>query len=168
MPKNHSQIKAKQIKGKKIREQYLDGLLWGLPFGAIVILLLSLYDIQNFVEKIKDVFILILCFLPVLIFVLLNKICIGKIICILTDDKIYYFNAFTKIKKQNNRTNGYVYYSEIDDIIYVPSNLGIHGSPSQVEIYGQDFKITIVNANKSLIKKINIRMKENCHEPNTI
>lgn len=171
MPKNDSQIKAKQIKGKKIREQYLDGLLWGLPFGAIVILLLSLYDIQNFVEKIKDVFILILCFLPVLIFVLLNKICIGKIICILTDDKIYYFNAFTKIKKQNNRTNGYVYYSEIDDIIYVPSNLGIHGSPSQVEIYGQDFKITIVNANKSLIKKINIRMKEieeNCHEPNTI
>lgn len=168
MPKNHSQIKAKHIKGKKIREQYLDGLLWGLPFGAIVILLLSLYDIQNFVEKIKDVFILILCFLPVLIFVLLNKICIGKIICILTDDKIYYFNAFTKIKKQNNRTNGYVYYSEIDDIIYVPSNLGIHGSPSQVEIYGQDFKITIVNANKSLIKKINIRMKENCHEPNTI
>ena len=67
--------------------------------------------------------------------------------------------------------NGYVYYSEIDDIIYVPSNLGIHGSPSQVEIYGQDFKITIVNANKSLIKKINIRMKEieeDCHEPNTI
>ena len=78
MPKNHSQIKAKQIKGKKIREQYLDGLLWGLPFGAIVILLLSLYDIQNFVEKIKDVFILILCFLPVLIFVLLNKICMEK------------------------------------------------------------------------------------------
>lgn len=171
MPKNDPKIKAKQVKGKKIREQYIDGLLWGLPFGVTLILLISLFDIENFIERVKDVFILVLCFLPVIIFVILNKICIGKIMCTLTDDRIYYFNAFTKIKKQNNRTNGYVYYSEIDDIIYVPSNLGIHGSPSQVEIYGQDFKITIVNANKSLIKKINIRMKEieeDCHEPNTI
>ena len=112
MPKNHSQIKAKQIKGKKIREQYLDGLLWGLPFGVTLILLISLFDIENFIERVKDVFILVLCFLPVIIFVILNKICIGKIICTLTDDRIYYFNAFTKIKKQNNRTNGYVYYSK--------------------------------------------------------
>lgn len=160
MPKNDPKIKAKQIKGMKIREQYLDGLLWGLPFGIVLILLLSLFDIESFIERVKDVFILVLCFLPVLIFVILNKICIGKIICTLTDDKIYYFNAFTKIKKRNDRTNGYVYYSEIRDMVYVPSNLGIHGSPSQVEIYGQDFKITIVNANKSLIKRINAKIRE--------
>lgn len=160
MPKNDPKIKAKQVKGKRIREQYLDGLLWGLPFGIVLILLLSLFDIENFIERVKDVFILVLCFLPVIIFVILNKICIGKIICTLTDDKIYYFNAFTKIKKRNDRTNGYIYYSEIKDMVYVPSNLGIHGSPSQVEIYGQDFKITIVNTNKSLIKKINAKIRE--------
>lgn len=160
MPKNNPKIKAKQIKGKKIREQYLDGLLWGLPFGIVLILLLSLFDIENFIERVKDVFILVLCFLPVLIFVILNKICIGKIICTLTDDKIYYFNAFTKIKKRNDQTNGYIYYSEIRDMVYVPSSIGIHGSPSQIEIYGQDFKITIVNANKSLIKRINAKIKE--------
>ena len=160
MPKNDPKIKAKQVKGKRIREQYLDGLLWGLPFGIVLILLLSLFDIENFIERVKDVFILVLCFLPVIIFVILNKICIGKIICTLTDHKIYYFNAFTKIKKRNDRTNGYIYYSEIKDMVYVPSNLGIHGSPSQVEIYGQDFKITIVNANKSLIKKINAKIRE--------
>ena len=160
MPKNDPKIKAKQVKGKRIREQYLDGLLWGLPFGIVLILLLSLFDIENFTERVKDVFILVLCFLPVIIFVILNKICIGKIICTLTDDKIYYFNAFTKIKKRNDRTNGYIYYSEIKDMVYVPSNLGIHGSPSQVEIYGQDFKITIVNTNKSLIKKINAKIRE--------
>ena len=160
MPKNDPKINAKQVKGKRIREQYLDGLLWGLPFGIVLILLLSLFDIENFIERVKDVFILVLCFLPVIIFVILNKICIGKIICTLTDDKIYYFNAFTKIKKRNDRTNGYIYYSEIKDMVYVPSNLGIHGSPSQVEIYGQDFKITIVNANKSLIKKINAKIRE--------
>lgn len=160
MPKNDPKIKAKQVKGKRIREQYLDGLLWGLPFGIVLILLLSLFDIENFIERVKDVFILVLCFLPVIIFVILNKICIGKIICTLTDDKIYYFNAFTKLKKRNDRTNGYIYYSEIKDMVYVPSNLGIHGSPSQVEIYGQDFKIIIVNANKSLIKKINAKIRE--------
>lgn len=160
MPKNDPKIKAKQVKGKRIREQYLDGLLWGLPFGIVLILLLSLFDIENFIERVKDVFILVLCFLPVIIFVILNKICIGKIICTLTDDKIYYFNAFTKIKKRNDRTNGYIYYSEIKDMVYVPSNLGIHGSPSQAEIYGQDFKITIVNTNKSLIKKINAKIRE--------
>lgn len=48
MPRNNKNLVAKDIDGKKIREQYFDGLLIGVFIFAICYIIWCLFDIKNF------------------------------------------------------------------------------------------------------------------------
>ncbi len=155
MPKNNSKLSLKDIVGKKIREQYFDGIVIGILIVVIFFTIYYLFDIENFAKNIVNIFILLVACIPFIILSILNRVCIGKVVCVLSEDKLYYFNAFTRIKSKNEKTNGFVKYSEIKNIEYVSSSPGIMAKTSQVIISGDDFKITICNANRSLVKRIN-------------
>ena len=155
MPKNNSKLSLKDIVGKKIREQYFDGIVIGILIVVIFFTIYYLFDIENFAKNIVNIFILLVACIPFIILSILNRVCIGKVVCVLSEDKLYYFNAFTRIKSKNEKTNGFVKYSEIKNIEYVSSSPGIMAKTSQVIISGDDFNITICNANRSLVKRIN-------------
>ena len=155
MPKNNSNLNPKDIVGKKIREQYFDGIVIGILIVVIFFAIYYLFDIENFAKNIVNIFILLVACIPFIILSILNRVCIGKVVCVLSEDKLYYFNAFTRIKSKNEKTNGFVKYSEIKNIEYVSSSPGIMTKTSQVIISGDDFNITICNANRSLVKRIN-------------
>lgn len=159
MPKNNSKLNPKDIDGKKIREQYFDGIVIGIFVGAIFFTIYYLFDIENFVKNIVNIFILLTACIPFIILSILNRVCIGKVVCVLAEDRLYYFNAFTRIKLKNEKTNGYVNYSEIKNIEYVSSSSGVMAKTSQVIISGEDFNITICNANRSLVRRIEKLLK---------
>ena len=48
MPRNNKNLVAKDIDGKKIREQYFDGLIIGLCIFAICYIIFCLFNIENF------------------------------------------------------------------------------------------------------------------------
>ena len=64
MPKNNSKLNPKDIVGKKIREQYFDGIVIGIFVGAIFFTIYYLFDIENFVKNIVNIFILLTACIP--------------------------------------------------------------------------------------------------------
>ena len=155
MPRNNKNLVAKDIEGKKIREQYFDGFL----IGIIIALLIScLFDIKSFLNNLSLFGIIIICFSPFILFAILNKFAFGKILCVLTEDKLYYFGAETRINSRHNKTNGYLEYNEIENVKYISKPLfGGRFSHRRVIISGENFEITIWYANRSLVKEINKR-----------
>ena len=157
MPRNNKNLVAKDIDGKKIREQYFDGLLIGVFIFAICYIIWCLFDIKNFQNNFMNMVIVVTCFSPFILLAILNRFVFGKILCVLAEDKLYYFNAETRINSRHNRTNGCMEYNEIKNVEYIPSSAGITGRTSQVVISGENFEIKIFNTNRSLVKEINKR-----------
>ena len=157
MPRNNKNLVAKDIDGKKIREQYFDGLLIGLCIFAICYTIFCLSDIENFKNNFLIIVIVVACFSPFILLAILNRFAFGKILCVLAENKLYYFNAEIRKNSRHNKTNGYIEYVEIKNVEYIPSSAGITGSTSQVVISGENFEIKIFNANRSLVKEINKR-----------
>ena len=157
MPRNNKNLVVKNIDGKKIREQYFDGLLIGVSIFAICYTIFSFFNIENFKSNFINIVIVVACFCPFILLAIFNRFVFGKILCILTDNKLYYFNAETKINSRYNKTNGYMQYNEINNVEYIPSSAGITGRTSQVVISGENFEIKIFNANRSLVKEIKKR-----------
>ena len=48
MPRNNKNLIAKDIDGKKIREQYFDGWIIGALIGILFYTMVYLFDIENF------------------------------------------------------------------------------------------------------------------------
>ncbi|MBQ9107057.1 MAG: hypothetical protein IJY56_04110 [Clostridia bacterium] len=158
MPRNNKNLVAKDIDGKKIREQYFDAILVGLFIVVAGYTIYSLFDIKNFLDNLLNSGILITCFSPFILLAILNKFVFGKILCVLSEDKLYYFSAETRINSRHNKTNGYLEYNEIKNVEYIPSRLGVGAKRlSRVIISGENFEITVWNANRSLVKEINKR-----------
>ncbi len=157
MQNNNQSLTAKDIDGKKIREQYFDGLLMGMFIVVVCCTIWSLFDIVNFIDTFENTVIIIICFSPFILLAILNRFVFGKILCVLSEDKLYYFNAETRMNSQYERTNGYVEYSKIEEVKYIPSTVGVMGRTSKVIILGEDFEISVFNANRSLVKEINKR-----------
>lgn len=155
MPRNNQNLIAKDIDGKKIREQYFDGIVMGL---VIAILICCLFDIKSFLNNLLDFGIIIICFSPFILLAILNKCVFGKILCVLTEDKIYYFGAEIRMNSRHNKTNGYLEYNEIENVKYISKPLfGGRFSRRRVIISGENFEITVWDANRSLVKEINKR-----------
>ncbi len=157
MPRNNKNLAAKDIDGKKIREQYFDGLILGVFIFAICYTIWCLFDIKNLQNNFINIVISVICFSPFVLLAVLNRFLFGKILCVLAEDKLYYFTAETRINSRHNKTNGHIEYDEIKNVEYIPSSAGITGRTSQVVILGENFEIKIFNANRSLVKEINKR-----------
>lgn len=158
MPRNNKNLVAKDIDGKKIREQYFDGLLIGIFIGTICYTIWCLFDIENFYNNFINIAIVITCFSPFILLAILNRFVFGKILCVLAEDKLYYFSAETRINSRQNKTSGYLEYNLIESVKYIPSSLGVGAKRnSRVIISGENFEITVWNANCILVKEINKR-----------
>ena len=158
MPRNNKNLVAKDIDGKKIREQYFDGLIIGLCIFAICYIIFCLFDIENFKNNFLNMVIVITCFSPFILLAIFNRFVFGKILCVLNEEKIYYFSAETRINSRHNKTSGYIEYDEIETVEYIPPRLGVGAKRlSRVIISGENFEITVWNANRSLVKEINKR-----------
>lgn len=105
MPRNNKNLVAKDIDGKKIREQYFDGILVGLVIVVFGYTIWSLFDIENFLDNLLNCGILITCFSPFVLLSILNRFAFGKILCVLAEDKLYYFSAETRINSRHNKTS---------------------------------------------------------------
>ena len=64
MPRNNKNLVAKDIDGKKIREQYFDGLLIGVFIFAICYIIWCLFNIKNFQNNFMNMVIVVTCFSP--------------------------------------------------------------------------------------------------------
>ena len=158
MPRNNKNLVAKDIDGKKIREQYFDSLNIGLCIFAICYTIFCLFDIENFKNNFLNILIVFTCFSPFILLAILNRLVFGKILCVLTEEKLYYFSAETRINSRHNKTNGYLEYNEIKNVEYIPSRLGVGAKQlSRVIISGENFEITVWNVNRNLVKEINKR-----------
>ncbi len=156
MPKNNKNLVARDIDGKKIREQYFDGIIIGLFIAILGYTIWSLFDIKNFLDNLLNIGILITGFSPFIVLAILNRFIFGKILCVLAKDKLYYFGAETRINSRHNKTTGYIEYDEIKTVEYIPSRLGAGAKRlSRVIISGENFEITVWNANRNLVKEIN-------------
>lgn len=155
MPKNNKNFVAKEIEGKKIREQYFDGIVIGALIGIFIATTSLFIDLNNFVT----ICILIIVFSPFMLLAVLNRFLFGKILCVFTEDKLYYFDAEISKNSRHNKTNGYVEYNEIKKVEYIPSPFfGGRDRPARrLIISGEKFEITIYYANRSLVKEINKR-----------
>ena len=65
MPRNNNNLVAKDIDGKKIREQYFDGLIIGLCIFAICYIIFCLFDIENFKNNFLNIVIVITCLMKI-------------------------------------------------------------------------------------------------------
>ena len=158
MPRNNKNLVAKDIDGKKIREQYFDGIIIGVLIFAVCYTIWCFLDIKNFQNNFINIIIVVTCFSPFILLAILNKFVFGKILCVLSEDKLYYFSAETRINSRHNKTNGYIEYDEINNIEYIPPRLGVGAKRfSRVIISGENFEITVWNANRSLVREINKR-----------
>jgi len=158
MPKNNKNLIAKDIGGKKIREQYFDGWVIGALIGILFYTMVYLFDIENFHNNFINIVIAFTCFSPFMLLAVLNRFLFGKILCVLAKDKLYYFGAETRINSRHNKTNGYIEYDEIGTVEYIPPRLGAGSKQlSRVIISGENFEITVWNANRSLVREINKR-----------
>lgn len=59
MPRNNKNLIAKNMDGKKIREQHFDGLLIGMFIGVICYTIWSLFDNENFRDNIINIVIVL-------------------------------------------------------------------------------------------------------------
>ncbi len=92
--------------------------------------------------------------IPFAILGLLQKYIFGKKLLVLTENELYFFDAFVENKK-TQKTNGCINYNEMVDLQYIPSKVGtVSGRPSQIAIKGEDFCVIVPVAEKSHIKFI--------------
>lgn len=149
-------LNPKNMKGKVLREQFiLNALNIIIAFifsFALVLYIISInFNLNNFKEYATNMLFLLIFIVPFAILGLLQKYIFGKILLILTNDKLYFFDAFV----ENKKTNGCINYDEIVDLQYIPSKVGtVSGRPSQIAIKGEDFCVTVPVAEKSHIKII--------------
>ena len=154
MSQNKDKLIAKDIDGKRIREQYFDGILIGFFVFIVCYIVWSVFDTKNFIDNLYNAVILFICFSSLILLSILNRFVFGNILCILSEDKLYYFNAETIVNSKHNKTNGYIEYKDIEKVQYISSSIR---QLSRVIISGANFEITVLNANRNLVKEINKR-----------
>ena len=71
MPRNNKNLVAKDIDGKKIREQYFDGILIGVSVFAICYTIFSFFNVENFKSNFINIVIVVTCFSPFILLAIL-------------------------------------------------------------------------------------------------
>lgn len=165
MVKKEKKLNYKDIRGKRIRYPSLR-----LVFVPYLLLLLSFVISAFWVRDWQTIKIMLLTFLPiVLVFVLMAVLLVvfGKIVCVLTKDKLYFFNQplieLNRLtgKKRKSSSDGSVEYKNIKFMEYVPAVYKWLGTrknilyPQHVILKGEDYQLTLLYANKSLLSKLN-------------
>ena len=81
-----------------------------------------------------------------------NIFCIGKVYCILAEDRLYYFDSISSVGRRTETTCGYLGYSEIKkaEIVKAPIAIKKH----MLKVYGENFIILLPEATKHLLKQI--------------
>lgn len=160
MISKETSLNPKKIKGKKIRlREFYMSLIYPMillyfPISGVIM--------QLSWDTMRILLIMLFCFLPVTL--LLPLLLWKKVLCILADDRLYFFKAevielySNSIRKKRTYCDGSVCYSEIRNFEYIaPVRSSIFSKPtqpSQVVFYGAEFQLTIQRASKGLIKKV--------------
>ena len=178
MVKKEKKLNYKDIRGKRIRYPSLR-----LAFVPYLLLLLPFLISAFWVRDWKTIKIMLLTFLPVLLIVVLMTVLLavcGKIVCVLTKDKLYFFNQpLIEInrstgKKKTSSCNGSVEYKDIRFMEYISAVYKWRGTrknilyPQHVILKGEDYQLTLLYANKYLLSKLNRLVslpKETCDIP---
>ena len=165
MVKKENNLSYKEIKGKKIRTHRL--LLPIIVCSLLFIpFFLSAFIIEISLETFK---VMTFTFLPILLIITLLVILdifLGKVLCVLTEDKLYFFNqSLIQVnnstgKKRKSCCDGSVEYRDIKNVKYIPAVYRWIGTrrqvtyPQHIILQGNDFQLTIIDGNKILSAKI--------------
>jgi|GEM_PF-810822 len=154
--KSVKDCKLNQINGKKIRRQYFNipliilySLMFEIPYAVTVISICSgENDFYKLPELIwKSIWICFVFSLPILVLRILNKHCFGRIICVLSEEGIYYSNK-AKIRWETIEKIEYVINSE-------PRYKGDTRKDFRVIVYTQGGKhIVLTNAPMCIVSDI--------------
>lgn len=154
-------IKAKEIKGKRFRSQFILNVVL---FILAVSLLFSVYYCAIGKEEIDEVFLVFVLGTPYVLIGVLQKYVFGKLLFIISDDRLYFFDAYVKQKSKTYRGCGYVDFKDITEVEYEPSVPGFTGRQSEVVVHGDEFTIRICRGERAhkrvILKKV--------HEINSI
>lgn len=142
-----------QVKGKKIRGQDFYNSLYVFVTAGISFLLAFVlppkYRIYVLVIATG-----VLLFSP--IWLLLSK----KVLCVFTEDRLYYYGMEFAVVSGKKRTvlsdTGFVSLTDITDYEYLPGTRWSKSFsvPSRVILYGADFELTISGGGKHLIRQL--------------
>ena len=147
----------KNIAGKKFRKQRFGEVLIAIYF------FIALLFVMGLVMRWGLDLTLTLCFsfmglsLPVVILSILNKFCIGKVTCVLAEDRLFFFDSFWKIDQKNGYSNGYLLYSGIQNVKHMWSDRRMG---SRIVISGENFQI-FVPATSFRLKRALIKIIKN-------
>jgi len=159
----HKNLRHRDVKGKKIRES---DVIVGLYIYLFLLILVPIYSF--FTVDWETIKVLLCIYLPFILFfasIILLTHLFNKVVCVLTEDKLYFFNqSATIINRSTGKIKEYVCdgsvdYADIKQTEFIPAvKRGIIKRreiiAKHVIIKGTDFKIEIINAGKGLIKNI--------------
>jgi len=154
-------LNPKEIKGKKFRKTSLNLIL---TISTLLFVIASIITfIADTIINIPVSSILglnyVLSFILVCILSTFTDIfCVGKVFCILSEDRLYYFDSISTVGRRTENTCGYVGYSEIKNIELIKSSISI--KRCMIKIEGDNFNILIPEASKNLIKQIKQKQEE--------
>jgi hypothetical protein len=154
-------IPLKERDGIKIRRQFFNGIilvilaLWlYIPYCILtIVFLVDKFVASECLTIVASCSVICLALIiPFIILALLNRKYFGKILCVLNEHGIYH-------------ENGFIYWSDIDKIVYTPSSPGLYRwsrFPSYVEIHTKSKVIEIDRAPSYLLfraKKLHSKLK---------
>ena len=140
-----NKLDPKEINGKKFKKTDINTILvtavvlW-IPAIIITVLTGNLFPIP------------VVAILIYLLSTFTNIFCIGKVYCILAEDRLYYFDSISSVGRRTETTCGYLGYSEIKkaEIVKAPIAIKKH----MLKVYGENFIILLPEATKHLLKQI--------------
>ncbi len=149
----------KTIQGKKVRPQMFDNAI------IIAILLICNAVVCAFFPT-SDYAIVSLIMTPmILILVLATIISSRYVICVLCEDRLYYYISrahwmeFVVVSGSRRKVvsnDGWIMYYDIQKCEYLPATRRL---PSRVVLYGADFELTIPGVGRRFIKQIEERQE---------
>ncbi len=151
VPKNDKNIKAKNVAGKKyILNRFVVTIVVCLIW--LLLMVLSVVTTGGYETGLICTAITSVLTVPIIILDILRSFGIIGQFFVLSDEGLYYFRARTVINNKFEKSNGYVPYSKIKNVV-----LSMGYKHSNIIIQGNRFEISIESASQKLIKEIKTR-----------
>lgn len=149
--KRISHFTHKDVQGKKIREQHFIHILLAVYLAIVIYFIYSLKDPEALGDTLMACLIFFVISSPLIVLSILNQFCIGRVLCVLMEDRLAFFNAYTIVDKRHSYSTGYLLYSAIQEIQYLRRDLK---NSSCMVISGKDFQIIIRGAGRRLAREL--------------
>lgn len=142
----------KIIKGKKIRNQVFYNMVFLIGAVIVVVVLCTVLQLPpDYILAVE------ICAPMALILLLGILFSFRKVLCILSDDRLYYFlpkdygMEFTAVSGNKRKVlsqDGWILYSDIQRYAYLPRTRHL---PTRVILYGSDFELKISGVGRRFI-----------------